>query len=40
VWRASISTHSFYAGIDIGRKFEEQARQMLSGVDPDFETTS
>ena len=30
VWRASISTHSFYAGIDIGREFEEQARQMLS----------
>jgi hypothetical protein len=29
VWRASICTHSFYAGIDIGRKFEEQARQML-----------
>jgi len=29
LWRASISTHSFYAGIDIGRKFEEQARQML-----------
>ncbi len=34
VWRASISTHSFYAKVNIGSKFEEKALQMLKSDDP------